>query len=148
MTSIQLADIANAAKQEVQVEACDKGWLERGCEGYEPIGLSQIFEITVSLGKIARQSPKGSSTNTGAQTRLNRRNYAKQQQLAKRSAIVSATRIFSGVDGAPRIISVIPLSDDVSSKSAVEALANALDISQTECTEDGVWKTECVEPLI
>lgn len=100
----------------------------------------------MQLGKIARQSPKSSSTNSGVQTRLNRRNYAKQQQLAKRSAIVSATRIFNGADGAPRIVSVIPLSSDVSSKAAVEALVKALDISRAECTEDGVWKTEYVEP--
>ncbi|KAG5735720.1 hypothetical protein E4T56_gene15081, partial [Termitomyces sp. T112] len=71
-------------------------------------------------GRIARISPKASTTtNASAQTRLNRRNNAKQAQAKKRNALVSATRVFSGVDGAPRIIAVIPLCPDVDPKAIV-----------------------------
>ncbi|KAF8197913.1 ribosome biogenesis protein tsr1 [Pholiota molesta] len=92
-------------------------------------------------GRIARSSPKASpSSNSAAQTRLNRRNNAKQAQLAKRSALVSATRVFNGVDGAPRIVAVIPLTPDVSTKTVVSSLAEVLDISANDCPEDGIWK--------
>lgn len=95
-------------------------------------------------GKIVRASPKASpSSSAAAQSRLNRRNNAKQSQLLKRNALISATRVFNGVDGAPRIVSVIPLTPDVSPKRAVASLAGALDISGNECPEDGLWKIRC-----
>ncbi|KIM45379.1 hypothetical protein M413DRAFT_442049 [Hebeloma cylindrosporum] len=92
-------------------------------------------------GKVARQSPKSSpASNTAAQSRLNRRNNAKQAQLLKRNAFVSATRIFNGVDGAPRIVAVIPLTEDVSPKLTVASLAESLDSTAEDCPEDGLWK--------
>ncbi|KAF4620522.1 hypothetical protein D9613_000299 [Agrocybe pediades] len=92
-------------------------------------------------GKIARQSPKASpASSAAAQSRLNRRNNAKQAQATKRNALISATRIFSGVDGAPRIVAVIPLTYDVSAKSTVKSLAESLDIEADDCPEDGIWK--------
>jgi pre-rRNA-processing protein TSR1 len=84
--------------------------------------------------------------NAAIQLRLNRRNHAKQTQLVKRNAIISATRIFNGVDGAPRIVAIIPLSEDVSSKNAVSLLAQALDISAEDCPEVGLWKIRCASP--
>ncbi|KAF7983823.1 hypothetical protein HWV62_19079 [Athelia sp. TMB] len=92
-------------------------------------------------GKIARASPKSSpSASTAAQSKLNRRNNAKQNQTKKRNALVSATRIFNGVDGAPRIVAVIPLSPDANPRSAVCALAESLDVSPDDCPEAGLWK--------
>ncbi|CAA7261787.1 unnamed protein product [Cyclocybe aegerita] len=92
-------------------------------------------------GRIARQSPKAFPTsNAVAQSRLNRRNNAKQAQLVKRNALVSATRIFSGVDGAPRIVTVVPLTSDVSPKTVVASLTESLNIDAGECPENGIWK--------
>ncbi|KAG5352583.1 hypothetical protein C0989_001617 [Termitomyces sp. Mn162] len=92
-------------------------------------------------GRIARISPKASTTtNASAQTRLNRRNNAKQAQAKKRNALVSATRVFSGVDGAPRIIAVIPLCPDVDPKAIVTSLAGSLDILADDCPQTGLWK--------
>lgn len=100
----------------------------------------------LDLGKIARTSQKASpSSNAVAQSRLNRRNNAKQTQLFKRNALVSATRVFNGVDGAPRIVAVIPLTPDVSQKRAVSSLAETLDISAGDCPEDGLWKMRYVK---
>ncbi|TRM70138.1 hypothetical protein BD626DRAFT_390775 [Schizophyllum amplum] len=90
-------------------------------------------------GRVQRQSPKAPPTNNSAQLRANRRNNAKQAQAKKREAIVSATRLFSGVDGAPRIVAVIPLTDDVSAKGAVSALASSLDASADDCPDTGLW---------
>ncbi|KAJ7646804.1 ribosome biogenesis protein tsr1 [Roridomyces roridus] len=92
-------------------------------------------------GRVPRESPKaGSGTKAAAQTRLNRRNNAKQAQALKRNALVSATRLFSGVDGTPRIVAVIPLTEDVSARNAVSSLAESLDIALDDCPEHGLWK--------
>ncbi|KAF9527307.1 ribosome biogenesis protein tsr1 [Crepidotus variabilis] len=92
-------------------------------------------------GRIARQSPKVSATsNVTSQLKLSRKNTAKQAQLSKRQVLVSATRIFNGVDGAPRIVAVIPLTGDVDAKSAVSSLAASLDISGESCPDRGLWK--------
>ncbi|KAF9484427.1 ribosome biogenesis protein tsr1 [Pholiota conissans] len=92
-------------------------------------------------GRIARASLKTPHpSNSAAQTRLNRKNSAKQTQLAKRSALFSASRVFNGADGAPRIIAVVPLTPDVSTKGVVSILAEVLDTSADDCPEDGIWK--------
>ncbi|KAJ7782322.1 ribosome biogenesis protein tsr1 [Mycena maculata] len=92
-------------------------------------------------GRVPRQSPKANvGSKIAAQTRLNRRNNAKQAQALKRNALVSATRLFNGVDGAPRIVTVIPLTEDISPRSAVSSLAEALDVATDDCPDHGLWK--------
>ncbi|KAF8199934.1 ribosome biogenesis protein tsr1 [Mycena galopus ATCC 62051] len=92
-------------------------------------------------GRVPRQSPKANpGSKIAAQTRLNRRNNAKQAQTIKRNALVSATRLFNGVDGAPRIVAVIPLTEDISTRSAVSSLAEALDVATDDCPDHGLWK--------
>jgi pre-rRNA-processing protein TSR1 len=65
-------------------------------------------------------------SSANAQSKLNRRNRSKQIQLRKRQSLLSAVSIFGGVDGAPRIVAVIPLCEDVDSHSAVSALSTSL----------------------
>ncbi|THU96748.1 ribosome biogenesis protein tsr1 [Dendrothele bispora CBS 962.96] len=92
-------------------------------------------------GRIPHQSPKASSTNNNAaQLRHNRRNASKQVQAKKRSALVSATRLFNGVDGAPRIVAVVPLSEDISSAKAISTLAESLEVLADDVPEKGIWK--------
>lgn len=87
---------------------------------------------------------KSNHANNAAQLRLNRRNNAKQVLAKKRNAIASAARIFSGIDGAPRIVAVIPLSEDVGTKNLVRALAETIEISAEDCPEDGLWRMRYV----
>ncbi|KIM75990.1 hypothetical protein PILCRDRAFT_826841 [Piloderma croceum F 1598] len=94
----------------------------------------------IAKGRIPKTSTKAALTSNAAQSRLNRRNNAKQGQTKKRQALVSATRIFNGVDGTPRIVAVIPLSEDVDARSTVSALAEALDAAADDCPETGLWK--------
>ncbi|GJJ06491.1 hypothetical protein Clacol_000683 [Clathrus columnatus] len=92
-------------------------------------------------GRVQRTSLKSNPVNAAiAQTRLNRRNTAKQVQLRKRQALIAATRIFNGVDGAPRIVAVIPLCSDLFSRDAVEALGRALDVDTGTCPDTGLWR--------
>lgn len=94
----------------------------------------------VCTGKTVRQSSKSSSIATVAQARLNRRNNAKQIQAKKRQVLVSATRLFSGTDGTPRIVAVIPLTPDVSVKTTIQGLAEVLDVPADECPAVGNWR--------
>ncbi|KAG6375710.1 ribosome biogenesis protein tsr1 [Boletus reticuloceps] len=80
----------------------------------------------LTKGRTQRPSPKSLAVNTAAQARLNRRNTQKQAQAAKRASLVTSTRIFNGVDGAPRIVAVIPLCEDVRTIDAVRALATSV----------------------
>ncbi|KZT10829.1 ribosome biogenesis protein tsr1 [Laetiporus sulphureus 93-53] len=87
-------------------------------------------------GRYARKSQKATvASNTAARSRLERRNNAKQVQVRKRQALISATRIFNGVDGAPRIVAIVPLTEDVSSHSVASALARSLDPSADDVSE-------------
>ncbi|KAF7315865.1 Bms1-type G domain-containing protein [Mycena indigotica] len=91
-------------------------------------------------GKVPRKSPKASNPSAStAQTRLNRRNNAKQAQAIKRQSLVSSTRLFNGVDGAPRIVAVIPLTEDVDARVAVAALAESVDASM-EGYDGRLWR--------
>lgn len=98
-----------------------------------------------SLGRVATKSPKSSYiSKAAAQNRANRRNNAKQGQKKKRQELMSATRIFNGVDGAPRIVAVIPLSPDVEARGVVSNFADSLDLSAGDCPEIGLWKMKYV----
>lgn len=105
---------------------------------------SQSYDgrLTIVLaGRIARELLKSSPTsNAAAQARSNRRNHAKQSQIKKRNSLISSTRIFNGVDGAPRIVAVIPLTGDVSTRNVIASLAESLELLAEDCPEDGIWK--------
>ncbi|KAF8550847.1 DUF663-domain-containing protein [Imleria badia] len=85
---------------------------------------SSIKEL--AKGRTQRPSPKSPAVSTAAQARLNRRNTQKQAQSAKRASLIASTRIFNGVDGAPRIVAVIPLCENVRTVDAVRALATSV----------------------
>ncbi|KAI6103704.1 ribosome biogenesis protein tsr1 [Pisolithus croceorrhizus] len=80
----------------------------------------------IAKGRTQRPSPKSTAVNTAAQLRFNRRNTQKQIQVAKRAALVAATRIFNGTDGAPRVVTVIPLCEGTDTKDAIRALSSAV----------------------
>lgn len=99
----------------------------------------------LSSGRTQRPSPKSSAASTAAQARLNRRNTQKQAQAAKRVSLVASTRIFNGVDGAPRIVAVIPLCEDIHAVDAVRALATSI-VEDVDGIEENspIWKMKCV----
>lgn len=63
-------------------------------------------------------------------SKLDRRNQAKQRQAQKHKAHQQETVVFTGKDGAPRNVAVIPLCPDGDSTTAVRALNQSLDIEQ------------------
>ena len=75
--------------------------------------------------------------------RANRRNAARQAQAQKRSATVTATRLFSGIDGTPRVVAVVPLCPDVVAMDVVKSLAAAVEVDSetlSGCPSVGSWK--------
>ncbi|KAI1795604.1 ribosome biogenesis protein tsr1 [Ganoderma leucocontextum] len=92
-------------------------------------------------GRTPRQSPKATHTANGAaQLRINRRNSAKQVQLKKRHSLVSATRIFSGLDGAPRVVAIVPLTEDIKVRDVSKRLAEAIEGTLEEDPTSGLQK--------
>jgi hypothetical protein len=69
-------------------------------------------------------------------------------QIKRRQELVSATRLFNGVNGTPRIVAVVPLSEDVSARDAVRSLADALDVDSSDCPDVGQWRLKCVMVLL
>ncbi|KAF8481485.1 ribosome biogenesis protein tsr1, partial [Gautieria morchelliformis] len=96
----------------------------------------------IAKGRVSRSSLQSRpSTNATTQSRMNRRNTAKQTQIRKRQALIASTRIFNGIDGVPRIVAVIPLCSDVYSQDAVKALAGSLDVDvDGECPQSGTYR--------
>ncbi|KAI0709540.1 ribosome biogenesis protein tsr1 [Cerioporus squamosus] len=95
----------------------------------------------IAPGRTHREPLKASGgSQTAAQLRTNRRNSAKQAQLKKRQSLVSATRIFGGTDGAPRIVAVVPLTEDVKAQDVTARLAQSIDGTLEEDAVSGLQK--------
>jgi pre-rRNA-processing protein TSR1 len=73
-------------------------------------------------------------------SKLDRRNRAKQLRLTKDHEHAKATNVFSGKDGAPRIVAVIPLCGDISPAGAVRSLNASLDVDE-EVPDEGWLRT-------
>ena len=60
--------------------------------------------------------------------------------------MISALRLFSGSDGTPRIVSVIPLCADVSARESARAIVRALDpdADVDGAPESGLWRVKYV----
>lgn len=71
-------------------------------------------------------------------SKFDRRNQAKQKQLTKRREHQQEAQIFSGRDGAPRTVAVIPLCEDADAQSAIKALNESLDIDAE--VQDGCFR--------
>jgi pre-rRNA-processing protein TSR1 len=67
-------------------------------------------------------------------SKLDRRNQARQRQLEKHKEHQKENSVFSGKDGAPRNVAVIPLCHDCDAKSAITQLNSSLDI-EAEITD-------------
>ncbi|ROT43400.1 ribosome biogenesis protein TSR1 [Sodiomyces alkalinus F11] len=80
-------------------------------------------------GKVAGQEKGQRRTpHQHVMSKFDRRNQAKQRQLAKRKEHIEETAIFSGRDGAPRIVAVVPLCPDSDPSFAIKQLTQSVDI--------------------
>ncbi|GAM84503.1 hypothetical protein ANO11243_024990 [Dothideomycetidae sp. 11243] len=82
-----------------------------------------------SKGKV--ESLERGSRKTAHQqvmSKFDRRNQAKQRRLTNNAEHSKAINVFSGKDGAPRHVAIVPLSDGVSEAAAVKCLIRSIDI--------------------
>ncbi|RDA85458.1 hypothetical protein CP532_1026 [Ophiocordyceps camponoti-leonardi (nom. inval.)] len=79
-------------------------------------------------GRVPNERGQRKTPHQQVMSKLGRRNQAKQLRLVKLKEHIKETSIFSGRDGAPRIVSVIPLCADGDAKAAIQRLNQSLDI--------------------
>ncbi|PSS07162.1 hypothetical protein M430DRAFT_23311 [Amorphotheca resinae ATCC 22711] len=94
----------------------------------------------LSKGKVADLSHR-KTPHQQLMSKFDRRNQARQKQQAKHKEHLRETSIFAGRDGAPRIVAVIPLCEDVDAAAAVRLLSGSLDID-AEIPEEGTVRTD------
>lgn len=74
-------------------------------------------------------------------SKFDRRNQARQKQLTKHKEHIRETSVFTGRDGAPRIVAVIPLCDDGDAAAAVRQLNSSIDV-EMDVPEEGIFRTD------
>ncbi|RDW90372.1 small subunit rRNA maturation protein TSR1 [Aspergillus mulundensis] len=62
-------------------------------------------------------------------SKLDRRNQARQKQQNKQQERAQATSIFSGQNGAPRHVAIVPLSTDIDTTAIIKSLNESVDVS-------------------
>ncbi|KAH6603909.1 hypothetical protein Trco_007355 [Trichoderma cornu-damae] len=79
-------------------------------------------------GRVPNEKGLRKTPHQQVMSKFDRRNQAKQTRLTKHKEHLKETSIFSGKDGAPRIVAVIPLCSDGDAKAAIRALNGSIDI--------------------
>ncbi|OTB03576.1 hypothetical protein M426DRAFT_60224 [Hypoxylon sp. CI-4A] len=79
-------------------------------------------------GKVPNEKGQRKTPHQQVMSKFDRRNQAKQRQLAKHKEHQKETSIFNGRDGAPRIVAVVPLCANVDVSAAIKNLNDSLDI--------------------
>ena len=80
------------------------------------------------LGRVPNEPGQRKTIHQQVMSKLDRRNQAKQARLSKHKEHLRETSIFTGKDGAPRIVAVVPLCADGDSWAAIKQLNGSLDI--------------------
>ena len=85
----------------------------------------------IAKGKLEKVE-KGSRKTPRQQvmSKFDRRNQARQIKQTKRTEHVKASSIFAGQNGAPRIVAMVPLCEDVDARRAIESLNAAVGAEQ------------------
>lgn len=74
-------------------------------------------------------------------SKLTRRNQQKQKRISHSAKLAADGSVFTGRDGAPRIVAVVPLCEDVNSKSVITQLNSSVDL-EAEVPEHNTWRLE------
>ena len=84
----------------------------------------------LAKGKLDNPAKEKGSRKTPHQqvmSKFDRKNQAKQIRQIKHAQNVKSTSVFAGVNGAPRVVAVVPLCEDLDSIKAVERMNEAGD---------------------
>lgn len=81
------------------------------------------------LGKIETERGTRKTPHQQLKSKLDRRNQARQRQQLKHQQRVQETSIFTGQNGAPRHIAIVPLTPDIDIPATIQALNESVDLS-------------------
>ncbi|KAK3372794.1 hypothetical protein B0T24DRAFT_551745 [Lasiosphaeria ovina] len=87
-------------------------------------------------GKVADERGLRKTPHQQIMSKIDRRNQAKQRQLIKLREHQNETSVFSGRDGAPKNVAVIPLCRDGDAAAAITSLNGSIDL-EAEVPETG-----------
>lgn len=99
----------------------------KGMEHKNHPGLA--YAKLTGTGKIENQRGTRKTPHQQLMSKLDRRNQARQKQQLKHQEKVQATSIFSGQNGAPRHVAIVPLSVDIDAAAAIRAINESVGIS-------------------
>lgn len=71
----------------------------------------------------------------------------KQDQVKKCHSLVLATHIFIGVNGTPRVVAIVTLSNEANTWIVATKLAEALIDDVADFSEYGSWKLKYIMPF-
>ncbi|KZT57541.1 ribosome biogenesis protein tsr1 [Calocera cornea HHB12733] len=98
---------------------------------------------TAAKGRTVRQHGKSTNASSAAaQLKQNRKNAARQIQKNKRSELISATRLFSGRDGAARVVAVVPLCERLRADEVAKSVVGGWGGETEGCPKVGLWETK------
>ena len=117
-----------------------KGALKAKSKGLIPFPLSLQSESIIDTPTVGKsdENPGRKTPHQQVLSKLERRNKARQIAANKHRETLRAEKIFDGRRGAPRIVAVIPLSEDCNAADAVRKLNASLDID-VEVPESGIF---------
>jgi pre-rRNA-processing protein TSR1 len=81
----------------------------------------------IVIGKVERGTRK--TPHQQLMSKLDRRNQARQKQQVKHQEKAQANSIFTGANGAPRHVAIVPLSVDVDVAAILRSLNESVDVS-------------------
>jgi pre-rRNA-processing protein TSR1 len=97
-----------------------------------------ILNSNTSTGKVeTRERGVRKTPHQQLMSKLDRRNQARQKQLVKRQEKVQATSIFSGQNGAPRHVAIVPLADTIDVRAVIRSLNESVEIPD-DISADGM----------
>ncbi|PQE07263.1 hypothetical protein CJF31_00004963 [Rutstroemia sp. NJR-2017a BVV2] len=94
----------------------------------------------ISKGKVQDLSHR-KTPHQQLMSKFDRRNQARQKQQLKHKEHLRDLNVFHGKDGAPRIVALVPLCDDVNAAEAVRSLTGSVDTT-VDVPEEGVVRAD------
>ncbi|KAJ5759516.1 Ribosome biogenesis protein tsr1 [Penicillium odoratum] len=90
-------------------------------------------------GKVELERGTRKTPHQQLKSKLDRRNTARQRQALKHQEKTQANSIFTGQNGAPRHVAIIPLSTDIDIAAAITALNESVDVA-AEVSADSITR--------
>lgn len=94
--------------------------------------------LTTIIGKVeTRERGTRKTPHQQLMSKLDRRNQARQKQQQKHQEKAQATSIFSGSNGAPRHVAIVPVSPDIDTRAAIRQMNESVDVPD-DVSQDGI----------